>query len=119
VTLLEPRTLHQPGKLQKLPKNDYLFTPSILVVNKNAVIASTWNSIKCSAFTTMCTKDGAIFPEREQGQAAQRIGFLGKMPPANLRNAVASRTLSCANLSKTALDKEFPFVNCRGQLGNI
>ena len=29
VTSLEPRTLHQPGKLQKLSKNDYVFTLSI------------------------------------------------------------------------------------------
>jgi hypothetical protein len=40
VTSLEPRTLHQPGKLQKLSKNDYVFTPSISAVNQNRAIVS-------------------------------------------------------------------------------
>ena len=65
VTLLEPRTPHQPGKLQKLSKNDYVFTPSILEVNENAVITSTYDSIECSVFTGGCSRIGALFPERE------------------------------------------------------
>jgi len=34
VTSLEPRTLHQPGKLQKLSKNEFISTPFIFRVNK-------------------------------------------------------------------------------------
>jgi hypothetical protein len=34
VTWLEPRTPHQPGKLQKLSKNEVVFTPSNFRVNK-------------------------------------------------------------------------------------
>jgi hypothetical protein len=36
VTPLEPRTPHQPEKLKKLSKNDYLFTPSIFPVNEKS-----------------------------------------------------------------------------------
>jgi hypothetical protein len=67
VTLLEPRTPHQPGKLQKLSKNDSLFTPAIAEVNENAVIASTCNSIECSAFTGMRTKISAFSREANEG----------------------------------------------------
>jgi hypothetical protein len=35
VISLEPRTPHQPGKLQNVPKNEYVFTPFIFAVNKN------------------------------------------------------------------------------------
>ena len=38
VTQLEPRTLHQPEKLKKLSKNDYVFTPSIFAVNEKIVL---------------------------------------------------------------------------------
>jgi hypothetical protein len=78
VTLLEPRTLHQPGKLQKLSKNDYLFTPAIVEVNENAAIASTCNSIECSAFTGVCTKISAFSPEAKRVQQACRLTFWGK-----------------------------------------
>jgi len=40
VTSLEPRTLHQPGKLRKLSKNDYLFTLSSSAVNQNRATLS-------------------------------------------------------------------------------
>jgi hypothetical protein len=33
VISLEPRTPHQPGKLQNVSKNEVVFTPSISIVN--------------------------------------------------------------------------------------
>jgi hypothetical protein len=41
VTPLEPRTPHQPEKLKKLSKNDYLFTPSIACVNEKLQAVTT------------------------------------------------------------------------------
>jgi len=41
VTSLEPRTPHQPEKLKKLSKNDYVFTPSIFFVNEKSQVVST------------------------------------------------------------------------------
>jgi len=41
VTQLEPRTPHQPEKLKKLSKNEYVFTPSIFLVNQKYAFVST------------------------------------------------------------------------------
>jgi len=41
VTSLEPRTPHQPEKLKKLSKNEYLFTPSMVFVNEKSRAATT------------------------------------------------------------------------------
>jgi hypothetical protein len=41
VTSLEPRTPHQPEKLKKLSKNDYVSTPSIFYVNQKSQLVST------------------------------------------------------------------------------
>ncbi|HEV3510621.1 MAG TPA: hypothetical protein VGS05_02885, partial [Candidatus Sulfotelmatobacter sp.] len=41
VTSLEPRTPHQPEKLKKLSKNDYVCTPSISYVNEKSHLVST------------------------------------------------------------------------------
>jgi len=41
VTSLEPRTPHQPEKLKKLSKNEYVFTPSISSVNEKYAFVST------------------------------------------------------------------------------
>jgi hypothetical protein len=41
VTSLEPRTPHQPEKLKKLSKNEYVFTPSIFAVNEKLQVVST------------------------------------------------------------------------------
>jgi hypothetical protein len=51
VTSLEPRTLHQPGKLQNVSKNDYVCTPSIFCVNQIVVEISTCGSIECRLST--------------------------------------------------------------------
>jgi hypothetical protein len=55
VTSLDPRTLHQPEKLQKLSKNDYGFTPSKIWVNRKIEIACALVSIECSSFTGGCS----------------------------------------------------------------
>jgi len=48
VTVLEPRTPHQPEKLKKLSKNDCLFTLSIFSVNGKvrAVTACVFNRVQ-------------------------------------------------------------------------
>ena len=55
VTALDPRTLHQPEKLQKLSKNDYGFTPSKILVNRKNEFACALLSIECSSFTGVCS----------------------------------------------------------------
>src|SRR5580692_2395834 len=64
VTSLEPRTPHQPGKLQKLSKNDYVFTLFIFGVNKNYGNLSVEFSIKCRRFTGRCSRFGAVHPSQ-------------------------------------------------------
>jgi hypothetical protein len=54
VTWLEPRTPHQPGKLQKLSKNEVVFTPFIFIVNKKWSLLSTEKSIECRPSTAGC-----------------------------------------------------------------
>ena len=54
VTSLEPRTPHQPGKLQKLSKNEFVFTPFIFTVNKKTVVISAAKSTECRPSTTAC-----------------------------------------------------------------
>jgi hypothetical protein len=60
VTSLEPRTPHQPGKLQKLSKNDYVFTPFIFRVNKKRGSVCIDFSIECTRFTGRCSGVGAV-----------------------------------------------------------
>jgi hypothetical protein len=61
VTSLEPRTPHQPGKLQKLSKNDYGFTLFVFRVNEKCAIVSFDFSMECSWFTGGCSIFGAAF----------------------------------------------------------
>jgi hypothetical protein len=64
VTSLEPRTPHQPGKLQKLSKNDYVFTLFIFTVNENCGNVSAEFSMECRWFTGWCSGVGAVYPSR-------------------------------------------------------
>ena len=71
VTWLEPRTPHQPGKLQKLSKNEVVFTPSSFRVNKKGGVLSAEKSIECSPSTAVCNiscadraPPGLHFPSR-------------------------------------------------------
>ena len=59
VTWLEPRTPHQPGKLQKLSKNEFVFTPFIFRVNKKGAFVSAEKSIECTLSTGGCRVFGA------------------------------------------------------------
>jgi len=59
VTSLEPRTLHQPEKLQNVSKNDYVSTPSIFNVNQNPQLLTCHFSIECSGRTGGCIEIGA------------------------------------------------------------
>jgi hypothetical protein len=60
VTLLGPRTPHQPEKLKKLSKNDCLFTPSISGVNEKYRFVSIAFSIDCTSCTGTCHRFGAV-----------------------------------------------------------
>jgi hypothetical protein len=60
VTWLEPRTPHQPGKLQKLSKNEFVFTPLIFGVNKKGALLSAEKSSECTPSTGRCRVFGAI-----------------------------------------------------------
>ena len=60
VTSLEPRTPHQPGKLQKLSKNEFVFTPFIFIVNKKRPLVSAVESIECTPSTRGCREPCAI-----------------------------------------------------------
>jgi hypothetical protein len=77
VTSLDPRTPHQPVKLQKLSKNDYGFTPSKIWVNRKIEIACAVFSIECSWFTGVCSAICAAshtsFANYSAGAAFSRI----------------------------------------------
>src|SRR5262249_28223864 len=59
VISLDPRTPHQPEKLQKLSKNDYGFTPSKFWVNGKNEFVCALISIECRTFTGVCSGGGA------------------------------------------------------------
>jgi hypothetical protein len=60
VTLLEPRTLHQPEKLQNVSKNDYVFTLPISYVNEIPERLTGHLSIECKPFTGGCHEKCAV-----------------------------------------------------------
>jgi hypothetical protein len=51
VTSLEPRTLHQPEKLQNVSKNDYGFNTPIFDVNEKHASINAYLSSGCSSCT--------------------------------------------------------------------
>jgi hypothetical protein len=59
VTWLEPRTPHQPDKLQKLSKNEVVCTPFFFGVNKKWRVLSAEKSIECRPSTAGCNLFGA------------------------------------------------------------
>src|SRR6266436_5605442 len=63
VTSLEPRTPHQPEKLQKLSKNEFVCTLFIFRVNKKSALLSAAESIECMPSTGGCRMDCAICQE--------------------------------------------------------
>jgi hypothetical protein len=60
VTWLEPRTPHQPEKLKKLSKNEYVFTPSIFYVNENYAFVSTRLFSRVHGIHRLVPENGAI-----------------------------------------------------------
>lgn len=86
VILLDPRTPHQPEKLQKLSKNEYVFTPSIFWVNEKIEIVCALNSIECSRFTGVCSESGAAGMRR----APNRTTWPANFPP-NLESVSIAR----------------------------
>jgi len=83
VTSLEPRTLHQPEKLQNVSKNDYVFTTLIFYVNEIRASLTSYSSIECSSCTARwhrnCAIAGTWFanPQHPCGFS----GFLPVRPP--------------------------------------
>jgi hypothetical protein len=76
VTSLEPRTLRQPGKHQKLSKNDYVSTPSIGGVNKKRAAVCAAKSADCKPFTDGCNRVGAARGKlwKRGAQSGRKIG---------------------------------------------
>jgi hypothetical protein len=91
VTSLEPRTPHQPGKLQKLSKNEYLFTLSIFRVNEKRGTVSSDFSIECRWFTGGCSGDGAVLWVTELGDVRGGAIFGGIL--SRRRVALREQTL--------------------------
>ena len=53
MTSLEPRTPHQPGKLQNVSKNECVFTPLISIVNEKRHALSLLAAMRCSLSTSL------------------------------------------------------------------
>jgi len=70
VTWLEPRTPHQPEKLQKLSKNESVVLSFIFQSTKNSGLHVVAISAKCGWFTGGCSAGGA-------GQARGRLFSIG------------------------------------------
>jgi len=94
VTSLDPRTPHQPVKLQKLSKNDYGFTPSEFWVNRKIETACALFSIECSWFTGVCSAICAATHPKSANDSVNR-GFRGFLHDLRLI---------------TGLNSELPFV---------
>ena len=60
MTSLEPRTPHQPGKLQNVSKNDYVSTPPVFHVNQIHELLTCYSSIWCSPSTAGWRKNCAV-----------------------------------------------------------
>jgi hypothetical protein len=96
VTWLEPRTPHQPGKLQKLSKNEFVFTPFIFRVNKKAALLSAEKSIECSPSTGHCREFGANL----QTKTTMSLTFNPDVPPYPQPLPRALAIHDCENLVK-------------------
>jgi hypothetical protein len=87
VTSLEPWTPRQPGKLQKLSKNDYVFTLFISRVNEKAETVSSDFSMECRWFTGGCSRFGAVLASPGLGDVRNGAIFAESFYAAQL-NAV-------------------------------
>jgi len=104
VTSLEPRTPHQPGKPQKLSKNDYLCTLFISGVNEKQETVSVDFSIECRWFTGGCSKDGAVWaPPRLVTRANAQFSGMLLATSAESRQSVVAVFVKI--VAKPVLDK--------------
>src|SRR5271168_228862 len=103
VTSLEPRTPHQPGKLQKLSKNDYVSTLFIFTVNENCGIVSAEFSMECRWFTGRCSGVGAVYPSQAFVTCCQWAIFADILIQC-CRSLCKEWDPACENLAKAALD---------------
>jgi hypothetical protein len=112
VTSLEPRTPHQPGKLQKLSKNDYVSTLFNFRVNQKRKNVCIDFSIECRRFTGLCSKGGAVLLSQGFVMCAN-----AQFPRMFLSGAVhgyaGTLTMLVKIAGKTALDMAFRRVSRR------
>jgi hypothetical protein len=94
VTSLEPRTPHQPGKLQKVSKNEYGFTLFSFGVNEKCGIVSSDFSIECREFTGRCSESGAV--PAWSGLGDMRGSAIFQENYRLERLSVVDRSLECA-----------------------
>jgi hypothetical protein len=73
VIALEPRTPHQPEKLQNVSKNDLVFTPSNFTVKQKGATLSPSKSMECSPFTGPCANLVQSFPGHFRGARTCRF----------------------------------------------
>ena len=109
VTSLEPRTPHQPGKLQKVSKNEYGFTLFSFGVNEKCGIVSSDFSIECRRFTGGCSESGAVLSRRclmrvREGAFSRNL-LMWRCPVGR-----GSRPRFVKIAGKTAVDKLFMVV---------
>jgi hypothetical protein len=107
VTRFEPRTPHQPEKLKKLSKNEYVFTPSIFYVNENFAFVSTpvfnrVHAVHRPMTGNSATADLDLSPPPVSGAAFRRIRIQYCFAHQNLgvRNI-------CENRRNAAQGKQF------------
>jgi hypothetical protein len=116
VTSLEPRTPHQPGKLQKMSKNEYVFTLLSFRVNKKHQTVSYLFAIECRPSTTECSGYCAASVVE-----AGRSSALGALSRASLRSCPppvrgTDRRLIVKISAKIALEGAFPCFPRKGVL---
>jgi len=93
VTSFEPRTLHQPEKLQNVSKNDYGFTTPIFYVNEIQATITSYSSIECRACTGGWTGNCATGSD----VGRNLLYWWGVLPFCSAAGAFWGRNGSCAN----------------------
>jgi hypothetical protein len=100
VTSLEPRTPHQPEKLEKLSKNDCFFTPFISAVNEKAQLVSTRVFNQVQPIHSPATGIGAALqanlnPTPRQARLFTEFSRLARFPEFLRTPACAVNILPC------------------------
>jgi|SRR5215469_1010381 len=100
VTSLDPRTPHQPEKLQKLSKNDYGFTPSKFWVNRKSDFLCALISVECSWFTGGCSGSGAAGFESASKRARRACAFPAFFSSSEINFCDVRIQRVCENLAR-------------------